>query len=1282
MPPSKKPQNKWWEQDDEQVSEWQELKTPEGLPYYYNTRTGITQWEVPEELRTEEDIAKAGEWVWVPDEREAYIPAKVISKSGKTYQLQTESGQNFSYGGKNTAPLSTLQWISLQRIVSDLTLLDDINAPLILHNLKKRFESDKIYTNLGTILISLNPFFSLPLYGPSVIRDYQEKGVREMPPHVYNIADYALKGILDGPNNQSIVVSGESGAGKTEATKQCLAYLASNAGSSSGVEQKILLSNPILESFGNAKTIRNNNSSRFGKYIEIFFDTQKEINGSKTQNFLLEKIRVIHQAATERNFHVFYQLTKAASSDMRRRFSIGRPTEYAYLSTSGCIDVEGINDEEEFHQMCEAMNALGFSETDKNNLFQTISAILMLGNITFRNVGDRKCAVTNEQVMKSAAKLLEIDDSALKYCLQSRTLKIRGQSDTTVDLGADQALESRNALAKFIYGNMFDFLVGKLNSSMEPRNNKSGRCIGILDIFGFGNFYVMSLLVIVCSFVFFVEIFEYNSFEQLCINYTNEKLQQFFNANTFKLEEQLYQSEGIDFKHVDFIDNQPMLDLIEGQKPIGVLRILDEQVVIPRGSDSGFLNQVFEFFPNSPVLKTSSKSGNGFVIAHYAGDVLYDVEGFLDKNKDTLTEDALEMLASSKFSFIHTLFPNVKDISSKERKKTLGNQFRSQLSDLMKKLYQTEPHYIRCIKPNEGKQPKMFVARNVFEQLTYSGVFEAVKIRKTGFPFRQNHSAFLERYGVIFGGKSYQSGKSGCQQLINDLKLNPANVRMGRTMVLYRAEEHKSMELQRSIIVQKTELIDKVKELLKVNVSSLTNPDEHYEKVSKAVKRARAFNISDPVIDQAKALIKHYVESRIDPETKALLEQAKASVDLYLLEQAVAQADDRGYETNLCKECKKLLERVRRINEEAQIANYNLEEKHMEIVVRAADEVGFYSEIIEGFRTLLYHTPKKDLLKILLQRCVEINDTARAIRITIRMKDMIFEGQSAMFKLRNFGQLKSADEWAGEKFFTMSREKLVAGQLQWTTDTIHSPLLQNIVGKEKQKLAIQNFQNILGFMGDKKSDNPDLDGENVVKFGLHYPDFRDEIYTQLLKQVTNNMNPNSFSRGWTLIGACVCTFPPSESMLNFLEVFLKTFAPNTNYVGALQNLAYQGARSNYVTKAQFSMVNQILQERTDEYAEKLPEGLPSYADLEQRFEPYVDESDFQRIAPRPQSNKKPKEKIAAPLQQTFQKKSPWHEFIDDSSGQAYYWNEETNESTWEKPPELKYALTTGPGIRI
>jgi len=381
------------------------------------------------------------------------------------------------------------------------------------------------------------------------------------------------------------------------------------------------------------------------------------------------------------------------------------------------------------------------------------------------------------------------------------------------------------------------------------------------------------------------------------------------------------------------------------------------------------------------------------------------------------------------------------------------------------------------------------------------------------------------------------------------------------------------------------------------------------------------------------------------------------------------------------------LERVKRVEEEAQVANYSLEEKHMDVVLRAAEEVGYYTDIIGQFRTLLYNTPKTDLLKILIQRCVEIGDQARAIRVTIRMKDMIFEGRSDMFVLRNFGQLKSAEEWAGEKFLTLSREKLVESQLLWTKDKIHTPLTSS-VPKDRVKDALTLFACIQSFMGDEKKEDADGDGERIVKGGFNIPEIRDEVYTQIAKQLTSNPAQESLNRGWSLMGACIATFPPTDAMQNFLEVFLKTRAPSKNYVGALHNICYNGPRSTFINRSQFPYIAQILQERTDEYAEKLPEGLPRYADLETPYEPYVDEADFQRVAPNPvkqtaKGKGAPKENLNnTQKMQAFIKNNPWKEYLDDGTGLPYYYNETSGESTWEMPAELKYALTTAPGVRV
>ena len=516
-------------------------------------------------------------------------------------------------------------------------------------------------------------------------------------------------------------------------------------------------------------------------------------------------------------------------------------------------------------------------------------------------------------------------------------------------------------------------------------------------------------------------------------------------------------------------------------------------------------------------------------------------------------------------------------------------------------------------------------------------------------------------------------------------------------MVLYRAEEYKTMELQRSIVVQKVELLDNIKNLLAKDVSSMANPDEHYEKLSKAIKKCKLFNVSDPLLDDARALIFDYIESRIDPETKAMLEAAKAHVDPYGMAEGLAIADREGYETQLVKECQKLYARMQRIIEEADVANETYEEKHMEVVLKAADEIGLYNEHVEGFRTLLYQTELQARLKILIGKAKELCDAARALRLTIRIKESVFSKQAAMFEFKNFGCLKSAEDWAGEKFLTLSRDKLREGYLMWTSEQIHTSMTSTLTTKDQIKTAQTVFGLIQVFMGDRKEGDPDSAGEAVVRGGFQHPEMRDETLCQIIKQLTLNPNPGSIARGWNLLGACIASFPPSQMFENYLEVYLKQKAPSPNYVGALHNVVYNGARPTYVTKAEFTQIDRILHERTEEYAEKLPEGLPRWYDLEVAFDPNVD-VEFKRAAPKAQklaagkkaavaggaAAKKDKgagRRSSERLRQTLTRESPWKEILDDASGQPYYWNEITGESTWDCPPDFKYAATKV-GVRI
>ena len=770
---------------------WKEYFTSEGVAYYFNERTQATSWDKPDCLMTADEKEGIGSWLWAPHPTHGYVAAQVT----QTYydgsqELQSDSGEVFSVpAGTN---LTKCDRVASKKDLNDLVQMDEITEPMITNLLRLRFEKDKIYTNVGTILIAINPYKRLPLYTPTIIDEYAHKGKRELPPHPFNIAEAAFHNVHEAGQNQSILISGESGAGKTETTKQCLTFFAEVAGSVSGVEQNILLANPILEAFGNAKTLRNNNSSRFGKYIEVHFDPQGKICGASTINYLLEKSRVCFQLEGERSFHSFYQLCQGADAQLKYDLYLDHPSQFYYLSRSSCVELDDVDDAKEFQEMCDAMHKLGFTDEDMKHCFRLVAAVLHLGNIEFTR-GDaartESSRVVDPEVLKIAASMLEVDPALLTLAVTTRVMEIRGQEATSIPLSVEAADDTRNAMAKTIYYRLFDWLVEKINSSMLPPKGLQTRTIGVLDIFGF-------------------EIFDSNSFEQLCINFCNEKLQQHFNQHTFKLEEALYQREGIKYDHIEFIDNQPVLDLIEAKTPQGILISLDEEIVVPRGSDLTFLEKIHK---NHGQGKTKCytqplQSRVDFVIHHYAGMVTYDCTGFLDKNKDRLNKICLDALSSTVNPLLGRLFP--KSEAAVTNRITLGGQFRNNLNDLMKKLNATEPHYIRCVKPNSYKQANNYEGFMCLQQLRYAGVFEAVAIRKQGFPFRYNHADFVKRYGFIHPQViSSNAGnlRSQIQGLITAFKT--PGVQIGKTKVLYRATDHRDMELVRNVEVEKKVVI-------------------------------------------------------------------------------------------------------------------------------------------------------------------------------------------------------------------------------------------------------------------------------------------------------------------------------------------------------------------------------------------------------------------------------------------------------------------------------------------
>jgi myosin-5 len=703
-------------------SGWDEHFTPERLPYYQNRETGDLSWEKPMELRTAEELETAdGVWLWMPDKKEAFLPGKVVSRNGGKIQATGINGQSFECeAGKEAGVITNFHSINMRE--DDLVQMLDVNEGSIINCLRERFKRDLIYTAVGDILIALNPYVRLPLYTPEKVYEYSHRGTRRLPPHVFDTASRTYLGMCEYHKDYSILISGESGAGKTEATKQVLIYLSEVAGSSGGgsndIAQRVLSANPGLEAFGNAKTLRNNNSSRFGKFMQVYFNAGQKIAGCQIENYLLEKSRVVMQLEGERNFHIFYMLCVATTTKVRAALRLENPQDYHYLNQSGCIKVDGMDDVREFEDVMTALKKLEFSEDEIMNMWNVAAAVLHCGNIKFDATSSEACSIHkgSQESVQNLADLLQIDVKRLSKTFVIREITMRGET-VRAPLNVERAIAGRDALSKSLYGHLFDWLVVRTNKAMIGSGNiTSGNYIGILDIFGF-------------------EIFKSNSFEQLCINFCNEKLQQHFNRNTFVLEEDTYKAEGIDFDHIEYIDNQDILNMIE-KKPKGILVVLDDEVSVPKGSDRGFYNKICKIHKKNKRFLQPRLAQNTFVINHYAGGVTYTIDNMMEKNKDKIEEDMAALMTTSKLSLVgDELYASVKKEMEQKKKggsasrgsrylRTQSSVFRSSLNALMKRLNGTTPGYIRCIKTNAVKKPGVFTAPMCLEQLRYAGVFE------------------------------------------------------------------------------------------------------------------------------------------------------------------------------------------------------------------------------------------------------------------------------------------------------------------------------------------------------------------------------------------------------------------------------------------------------------------------------------------------------------------------------------------------------------------------------
>jgi len=750
-------------------------------------------------------------WYRKDDKDHPWIEGQVTRLQGDQIVVQTADGEEHACSGAN-APLR-----NAGPVVEDLVQLNHLNEPALLHNLRARYELDDIYTYTGQILIAVNPFQPMPhLYGGDMMECYAAADHQgELSPHVYAIADTSYKQMRANGRSQAILVSGESGAGKTETSKHIMQYLVESSPieNDHNIEEKILESNPLLEAFGNAKTVRNDNSSRFGKFTEIQFDARGSICGAAIKTYLLERSRVVSVSDPERNYHVFYQLCDGATAEEREAWNLKDARDFRYLSTSSCFELDGCSNAEEYVKTRQAMDIVGIPTETQESVFKAVAAVLHLGNVTFEAVDDDECKVstasTAEASLADTARLLGVPVDGLRTILTTRTRRTP-DGKIVSPINVDAANNTRDAFAKTLYSRTFDWLVECINKSIGQDPNPSS-VIGVLDIYGF-------------------EEFKRNDFEQFCINFANEKLQQHFNAHVFKMEQKEYEEEGIEWSYIEFVDNQDVLDVIEGcgaqrARHAGVLDLLDESCKFPRATNSDFAQKLYssDFISKSSRFSKPKLARDEFVIQHYAGDVQYDTLNFLEKNKDFVVLEHQELLGDSTEAFVRGLYPADQEsstssssssgVQSSFKFSSVSSRFSKQLNELMSTLHDMEPHYIRCIKPNKSSVPMEFEVPGVLQQLRCGGVLEAVRISCAGYPSKRTYEEFCDHFWMMFLDVSNDpNGFSGpnrapnarqMTQAIIERSLTHRDTQFGKSRVFLRAGrmaelEKKRMELQNS----------------------------------------------------------------------------------------------------------------------------------------------------------------------------------------------------------------------------------------------------------------------------------------------------------------------------------------------------------------------------------------------------------------------------------------------------------------------------------------------------
>uniref|UniRef100_A0A803XVG6 Myosin VIIB n=1 Tax=Meleagris gallopavo TaxID=9103 RepID=A0A803XVG6_MELGA len=1143
----------------------------------------------------------SGDHVWLEahPNSEFNVPIGAVVKDSDSGRilLEDDEGKEHWITARNMHMVRPMDPSTAQG-VEDMIRLGDLHEAGMVHNLLIRHQQHKIYTYTGSILVAVNPYQLLPLYTVDLIRLYCNKRIGELPPHVFAIADNCYFNMKRNKRDQCCVISGESGAGKTESTKLILQFLAAVSGQHSWIEQQILEANPILEAFGNAKTIRNDNSSRFGKYIDIYFNHSGVIEGARIEQFLLEKSRVCRQAPEERNYHIFYCMLMGMNAEQKKMLNLGTASEYTYLTMGNCTSCDSRNDTKEYAHIRSAMKILMFSDSEHWDISKLLATILHLGNVEFEAAvyDNLDCSdVMDSPHFSIATKLLEVDYSELQNSLTNLSIIVRGES-VSRPLNVAQAADGRDAFVKGIYGRIFLWIVNKINSaifnptSQKPKNTRQS--IGLLDIFGFENF-------------------SNNSFEQLCINIANEHLQQFFVHHVFKLEQEEYLAEHITWNNIDFTDNRQALEVI-ALKPMNIISLIDEESKFPKGTDATMLIKINSLHGKSRVyIPPKSDHDTKFGINHFAGAVFYESKDFLEKNRDTLSANVMQVVHSSKNKFLKEIFQG---LDTTKRLSTLGGQFKQSLEKLMKILGQCQPYFIRCIKPNDYKKPLLFDRELCIKQLRYSGMMETIRIRKAGYPVRYTFEEFFERYRVLLPRSVKNDARQCCIRISEAVLGKDESWQAGKTKIFLKDYHDTILELERQkILTDKVLLIQKVmrgfkdrSQFLKQRKSAISIQAawrgyccrKDFRMIMLGFGRLQALYRSRQLAKQYEAARAHIIR----------FQAACRAVSVTYRHRQGASVLKTVTEWFGCLQNKVKLEaRNIRLEEEERLISIlgpvkareeamKLEKPRVQLAIQAA---GAHCWLMYSF--LSTRTPKsfssscsvqdletkpsklEEVDLDMIPMSVELEEEADGLEDYTfpKFAATYFQGSSThthirkplrhpllyhddkdnvlaslvvwVIILRFMGDLPEPTMFAKNATKSGSMMTQIYDTLG-RKNQVQESKKDNKISKGISSLKLKRSSKLTGKVTDQLksgeegfqedssiSERPMSNLEKVhfiIGNAILRPAIRDEIYCQICKQLTENSSRSSYARGWILLSLCLGCFPPSDTFVKYLLNFI------------------------------------------------------------------------------------------------------------------------------------------------